>query len=180
MKIYTKTGDDGTTSLFDGSRVTKNHLRVEAYGDVDELNAMLGVAVVSLKDEEIKKFVMRIQKDLFALGAQLANPKHKKQKAKSDFSPDKVTVLEKAIDRFEEELSPLTCFILPGGIQASATLHLARTICRRAERKVITLSSKEEVDPLLIVYLNRLSDCLFVLARLANKRANVTDVLWEG
>lgn len=180
MKIYTKTGDDGTTSLFDGTRVSKDHLRVDAYGDVDELNAVLGVVQSQLSDPQIGAILTQIQNDLFALGAQLANPAQKKQKDKAKFGEDKVTVLERAIDTFEAELTPLTNFILPGGTGAASHLHLARTVCRRAERKVIHLSHTESVDGVIIHYLNRLSDFLFVVGRLINKRAGKPDVLWQA
>lgn len=179
MKIYTKTGDDGTTSLFDGTRVSKTDPRVEAYGHVDETNALLGMALAVLdhREQDIFALVGQIQKDLFALGAQLANPAKRKQKQKADFSADKVTFLEKNIDRLEEELSPMKNFILPTGVTASATLHLARTVCRRAERFVVGLG--KPVDPILVTYLNRLSDFLFVLARVVNMRAGVSDIPWD-
>jgi len=180
MKIYTKTGDDGTTSLFDGTRVPKNDLRVSAYGAVDELNAMLGIALSDKMDADLRDLLRAIQRALFALGAQLANPAKKKQKEKADFPGKKVEVLEQAIDRLEGELEPLKTFILPGGSPFSARLHYARTVCRRAEREVVTLSKKETVAPILIVYLNRLSDLLFVIARAANRRANVPDIPWEN
>jgi len=178
MKIYTKTGDDGSTALFDGSRVSKDDLRVSAYGDVDELNCVIGMARAQSTDTEITTWLVQMQRDLFALGAQLANPKHKKQKDKSEFGPDKVTALEKIIDKIEAQVDPLTGFILPGGAPVSATLELARTVCRRAERATIYLARTQTVDPLHIQYLNRLSDCFFMLARLANKRLGVKDLPW--
>lgn len=178
MKIYTKTGDQGLTSLFDGTRVPKDHQRVDTYGDVDEVNALLGVVLSLLQDEEIKEHLIQIQKDLFAIGAQLANPKHKKQKEKAQFENNRIEFLEKWIDRSEEELKPLTCFILPGGSKASSLLHFARAVCRRAERKVVALSQKEDIDPIMVVYLNRLSDCLFVVARLVNVRKKISEVKW--
>lgn len=180
MKIYTKTGDDGTTSLFDGTRVNKDHHRVDTYGDVDELNASLGVAIASLNDEEIKKILLRIQRNLFAMGAQLANPQHKKQKTKADFGGDKITALEKAIDQCEAEIDPIKNFILHGGSIAASHLDLARTICRRAERQLVSLSQNESVDSNLVMYLNRLSDLLFMLARVVNKRMGVKDIPWES
>lgn len=178
MKIYTKTGDDGTTSLFDGTRVTKDHERVDLYGDVDELNASLGLAISFLSDEKLKADLWDVQKDLFALGAHLANPTHKKQKAKSDFDDDKVMKLENHIDAMEEKLRLMTGFILPGGHSAAAALHMARTICRRAERKLVKLSRVEKLDPLFLQFLNRLSDYLFVAARFANYLCHVDDVPW--
>lgn len=178
MKIYTKTGDDGTTALFDGTRVIKSHERVDLYGDVDELNSVVGVAASFLPECDLRGELYQIQRDLFALGAKLANPKEKKQKDKADFSEDRVLHLEKSIDRMERALSPMTSFILPGGSNASAFLHLARTVCRRAERKLVALSNHETLDPLYIHYLNRLSDHLFVAARFANHLANTPDVPW--
>lgn len=178
MKIYTKTGDDGTTSLFDGTRVTKDHERVDLYGDVDELNASIGLAASFLSDDELKKDLFDVQKDLFALGAHLANPAHKKQKAKSDFASDKVEKLENCIDAMEEKLKAMTGFILPGGHSAAAALHVARTICRRVERKFVTLNRQEKFDDSYFHFLNRLSDYLFVAARFANHLCHVDDVPW--
>ncbi len=178
MKIYTKTGDDGTTSLFDGTRVSKDNARVDTYGEVDELNATIGVCIAVLNDSELKGHLLDIQRDLFALGAQLANPKNKKQKSKADFNEDKIKKLENLIDKGEAELEPITNFILHGGSLPAATLDLARTICRRAERKLITLSKHESFEPNLLIYLNRLSDLLFMLARVANKRLKVCDIIW--
>lgn len=178
MKIYTKTGDDGTTSLFDGTRVTKDHERVDLYGDIDELNASLGLAISFLSDEKFKAELFEVQKDLFALGAHLANPAHKKQKAKSDFGDDKVIKLETQIDAMEEKLRPMTGFILPGGHSAAAALHVSRTVCRRAERKLVKLGRAEKLDPLFLKFLNRLSDYLFVAARFANHLCHVDDVPW--
>lgn len=178
MKIYTKTGDDGTTSLFDGTRVTKDHERVDLYGAIDELNACLGLAASFLSDEKLKGDLFEVQKDLFALGAHLANPAHKKQKAKSDFGDDKVIKLETQIDAMEEKLRPMTGFILPGGHSAAAALHVSRTICRCAERKLVKFNRTEKLDPLFLKFLNRLSDYLFVAARFANHLCHVDDVPW--
>lgn len=179
MKIYTKTGDDGTTSLFDGSRVLKNNDRVDAYGDIDELNSIIGLSITHTDDAGIKNILLQIQKDLFALGAQLANPQHKKQKAKADFSINKITFLEKEIDKCEAEIEPITSFILHGGATPAAFLDWARTVCRRAERKMVALNTKEKLDNHLIIYVNRLSDYLFMLARVVNKRLSVKDVPWQ-
>lgn len=179
MKIYTKTGDDGTTALFGGKRVPKDDLRVSAYGEVDELNAALGLVLKSIKDNDNTALLMQIQKDLFAMGACLANPGHKKQKPKAAFSAEKILLLEKAIDACAEELPPVTEFVLPGGSRTASVLDLARTICRRAERSVVSLSRKEEVDPNILVYLNRLSDLLFMLARAENKKAGLPDICWS-
>lgn len=178
MKIYTKTGDDGTTSLFDGTRVSKNHERVDLYGEVDELNSVLGIAVTFCRDEPFSNKLKQIQKDLFALGANLANPNHLKQKDKSNFTDELVTRLETDIDAMETKLTPMKNFILPGGTEASAFLHLARTICRRAERKLVHLSQNETIDALFLRYLNRLSDHLFVAARFANVLSGKSDIEW--
>lgn len=178
MKIYTKTGDDGTTSLFDGTRVSKGHARIQAYGDVDELNSLLGLALAGTGPQELKFQLLQIQKDLFALGAQLANPTHKKQKAKSDFNEEKIGGLEKSIDAFESDLEPMKNFILPGGDLMSSWLHLARTVCRRAERHLVLVQKAEALEPLFVKYLNRLSDYLFVAARWANWKAGVKDIPW--
>lgn len=180
MKIYTKTGDDGTTSLFDGTRVPKNDLRIDAYGDVDELNSCLGVLRAKTGSfQDVQGLITTIQADLFALGAKLANPTQRKQKQKANFSADKITYLEQAIDKCESEIDPITEFMLPGGSEASAFCDLARTVCRRAERKMITLNHQESVDPSLLIYMNRLSDLLFMMARTLNKRSGVKDLAWK-
>lgn len=178
MKIYTKTGDDGSTSLFDGTRVQKNHLRVAAYGDIDELNSVLGVALTFIADTKTKQLLLTIQKDLFALGAQLANPTHKKQKSKADFSAEQVSYLETHIDQCEAMIPPIKTFILPGGSKAGASLDWARTVCRRAERQMLTLHHTEPIDEILIHYINRLSDLLFMLARVVNLQENTPDIPW--
>lgn len=179
MKIYTKTGDEGETSLFDGTRVPKTDPRVAAYGDVDELQAAVGVAAAAGADQELAALLVSVQRDLFALGARLADPSHRiaARVAKVVVSEGSVAQLEGAIDRFESELPPLRHFILSGGSPAGAALHLARTVCRRAERAVLSLGPGA-VDPIAIVYLNRLSDLLFVLARVANHRARVPETEW--
>lgn len=178
MKIYTKTGDDGTTSLFDGTRVSKDHERVDLYGEVDELNGIIGLALTHIQDQSFRDTLMQIQKDLFALGAKLANPDHKKQKEKADFDETKVEFLETNIDTMESGLQPMKNFILPGGTTASGTLHLARCVCRRCERKTVHLAKTEQIDTLHIQYLNRLSDYLFVAARFANHLQNTPDIEW--
>ena len=179
MKIYTKTGDLGETSLLGGIRVPKDHLRVAAYGDVDETNAALG-AVRALAEASLEALLFSIQKDLFAIGAQLADPTHKvaSKRAKAAVTAAHVRRLEKAIDAREAKLPPLRSFVLPGGTPAAALLHQARTVCRRAERSVVTLAREADVDPRIIVYLNRLSDLLFVLARLENHRAGHAEDRW--
>ena len=183
MRIYTKTGDAGDTGLFGGGRVPKDHPRVEAYGDVDELNAMLGLARSIEMMPRIDEVLAPVQRDLFSLGALLATPqpdKVKQQLEKARIDDQRIAQLERAIDEGEAELEPLQAFILPGGTPKSAALHVARTVCRRAERRVIALAHDPSVHvpPIVIVYLNRLSDLLFVLARVANRRAGAAEVTW--
>lgn len=177
MRIYTKTGDAGETGLFDGTRISKADPRVDAYGEVDELNAWLGVARALGVSAEISDLLVEIQRDLFALGAQLADPRHKiaARVEKATLGDDRVTQLEQAIDRLEVTLPALRHFILAGGSPAGSMLHLARTVCRRAERRVVAL---EGVDPIVIKYLNRLSDLLFVMARAVNRRAGAAEIEW--
>jgi cob(I)alamin adenosyltransferase len=179
VKIYTKTGDRGDTRLFDGTKVRKHDDRVDAYGDVDELNSFIGAAAAFLNDPDLNTILAEIQKDLFSVGAQLADPGFKKQsKAKFQVPRERITALENAIDNFETELPPLRQFILAGGGHAGALLHVARTVCRRAERRVVSLSEKLEVNPDVIEYLNRLSDFLFVIARLVNHREGKQEIPW--
>jgi cob(I)alamin adenosyltransferase len=180
MKIYTRTGDEGRTALIDGSRVSKDDLRVSAYGDVDELSAVLGVVKAHSQDAPLNALLHQVQRDLFALGAQLADPKAKigSRKAKAAFPPSQVKTLERAIDRREKGLPPLTAFVLPGGSSVGSFLHLARTVCRRAERTVIALSHEQAIAPIFVVYLNRLSDLLFVLARHANQTSGIAEDRW--
>ena len=181
MKIYTKTGDAGDTGLFGGGRVPKNHPRVEAYGDVDELNAVVGMARAIELMPRIDEVLVPIQRDLFGLGALLATPdreKMQRQLEKARIDEERIEQLERAIDAAESELEPLTTFILPGGTPKAAALHVARTVCRRAERRVVALQDEAELPPLVVIYLNRLSDLLFVLARLANRRAGAGEVTW--
>lgn len=179
MKIYTKTGDDGTTGLI-GSRTRKDDPRVAAYGEVDELNAVVGLALVDASDADLVALLQGIQRDLFALGAQLADPDARVtgKKEKAAVTPARIDELERAIDAAEAGLPPLTAFILPGGSRLGATLHVARTVCRRAERALVALSASSAVDPRLVVYLNRLSDLLFVLARRENHRAGRPEDRW--
>ncbi len=181
MKIYTRTGDEGATALFGGGRVGKDHPRVEAYGDVDELNAALGMARAIEMMPRIDEVLVPIQKDLFAIGALLATPDHDKMKeqlSKARVDDDRIEQLERAIDACEQELEPLRSFIIPGGTPKAAALHVARTVCRRAERRVVHLAIDTELPPLVVIYLNRLSDLLFMLARVANKRAGAGEVTW--
>jgi len=178
MKLYTKTGDTGETSLFDNSRVRKSNPRVDAYGEIDEVNACIGVACSSEVSEEVRSVLEDVQKDLFALGARLADPAAKIQGRveKVSITEADVKQLEDAIDHFESVPQPLRRFILPGGSPAGAALHMARTVCRRAERRVVALG--DQVERLILVYLNRLSDLLFVLARAVNHNANIQETEW--
>ena len=178
MKLYTRTGDGGETSLFDGTRARKDDARVDAYGEVDELNAWLGFVRASKSDATIDEAVRQIQRDLFALGAQLADPADKlaPRVDKAVIADDHVTRLEALIDRLEEGLPPLRRFILAGGTPTGAALHVARTVCRRAERRMVGL--EPPVDPVLVRYVNRLSDLLFVLARYENHRAGAAETEW--
>ncbi len=179
MKIYTRTGDGGDTGLFDGTRVSKADPRVSTYGDVDELNAWLGLARATGVDDELRAMVERIQRDLFALGARLADPRGRiaDRVTKAALTEDDVTRLEGWIDRLEESLPALRRFILPAGSPAGAALHVARTVCRRAERAMVGLGP-DAFEPELLVYVNRLSDLLFVMARAANHRAGVAETEW--
>src|SRR5262245_52341848 len=179
MRIYTKTGDTGETGLFDGTRVSKADPRVEAYGDVDELNAWLGVVRANKVDEQIDKMLGTIQATLFALGAELADPRNKisARVTKAALTGAHVAELETWIDALEAGLKPLRRFILAGGAPAGALLHLARTVCRRAERRIVALGP-DLLDPLIVTYVNRLSDLLFVMARAVNARAGVAETEW--
>lgn len=176
MKIYTRTGDRGQTSLFGGARVAKNDARIEAYGTIDELSSHLGVARTTLLPADVDAILHQVQVDLFEVGAHLASP------GTSRFpgvEPARIDELEQAIDAMERELAPLTSFILPGGSSTAAHLHVARTVCRRAERLVVALQDQSPATVSTIAYLNRLSDYLFVAARFANQRAGVEDVPWK-
>jgi cob(I)alamin adenosyltransferase len=183
MRIYTRTGDAGDTGLFGGGRVPKHHPRVEAYGDVDELNATIGFARSIEQMPRIDEVLVPIQRDLFAIGALLATPDREKMRQhleKARVDEDRVAQLERAIDDGDRELEPLRSFIVPGGTPKAAALHIARTVCRRAERRVVSLTEAgvDEIPPVVIVYLNRLSDLLFTLARVANRRAGAGEVTW--
>lgn len=180
MKIYTRTGDQGDTGLFGGGRVPKDHPRVAAYGDVDELNSALGV-VRAGGGGFFDAVLESIQRDLFSIGGQLATPEParvQKSLQKAVLLPERIAEFERIMDEAETELPPLRAFVLPGGTPVAAALHLSRTICRRAERSVVHLAHSDPIPELLVVYLNRLSDLLFTLARLANFRADVPDVTW--
>jgi len=179
VKIYTKTGDAGDTGLFGGGRVPKDHLRVTAYGEVDAANAALGFAVSLDPASWEGPLFEAIQRDLFTAGALLATPQPGKlAHPPAPLAASRVTALEQAIDRLESGLTPLERFILPGGSLKAAALHVARTACRRAERAVVTLARSEPAPPEVLVYLNRLSDLLFVLARAANRAAGHPDIQW--
>jgi cob(I)alamin adenosyltransferase len=179
-RIYTRTGDAGQTSLGDGQRVDKDHPRVSAYGSVDEVNSVLGLLLTMVPDQSEAELLRSIQNDLFDVGADLCKPSTAHEQPGKDLriQPEQVARLEQAIDRLNAGLSPLTSFVLPGGSPAAAWCHLARTVCRRAERDVVALAHKELVNPQVIIYLNRLSDLLFVLARVYNKQGS-GDVLWQ-
>lgn len=178
MPIYTRYGDKGETVTLGGKKVSKDHERVEAYGQVDELNALLGVCISFRKHGRTKKILETIQKDLFVIGAQLAAMS--KKKPIRSIGLQQIQNLEIEIDKIEASLSPLHNFILPGGSKTASMLHLARTVCRRTERAVVTLSKKEKTNPQIIIYLNRLSDLLFVLARATNRKKRVDEKIWKG
>jgi len=184
MKLYTKRGDRGETSLFGGGRVRKNALRIEAYGAVDELNAALGVACSGLEDPAILAQLQVIQAALFDLGAELATPDVEEREARGKGIPRirerEIEEFESWLDEFEEELGRFRSFVLPGGDPGAALLHVARTVCRRAERRIVALAAEEEISPLLGRYVNRLSDLLFAMARAVNRRRGVEETTWVG
>jgi cob(I)alamin adenosyltransferase len=182
MKIYTRRGDGGETDLLGGPRVAKDHLRVEAYGAVDELNASLGVCAAVTRHADLRGLVQRVQERLFALGSYLATAVAQRslERAVSKPRAQDVDALEQQIDLLEQELAPLRHFILPGGCQAAAVFHVARTACRRAERRAVRLNRDEPLDEASLRYLNRLSDLLFVMARVENHRAGVSEIEWRN
>lgn len=180
VKIYTKGGDKGDTSLIGGKRVPKSSKRINAYGDVDELNASIGVAISFIDDREVRKLLEKIQSELFIVGSDLADPSYPDSINNSPRVTDTmVTNLENFIDKYDQEVGAIQYFILPGGSREASLLHLARGIARRAERNCVELSGIERINPAIISYLNRLSDLLFMLARVMNKRRNVNDVPWH-
>lgn len=180
MKIYTRTGDGGETRLFGGSRVSKDDARIEAGGAIDELNSAIGLARTSCQDTELQGHLSRLQEHLFTVGAELSTlPGSPAEASRPEVDPVWIDALERAIDTWESELPPLKLFVLPGGGRLGAELHLARTICRRAERRIVTLASTSEVDPRVIAFVNRLSDFLFVAARIANHREQVKEPIWD-
>lgn len=178
MKIYTKRGDQGNTSLFGGKRVDKSSPRIKAYGTVDELNSLIGLAAAYSLSDQGRKLVKKVQEDLFVLGSDLSTPFDYKERIER-LDESSVNFLEKAIDEMEQELEPLKNFVLPGGSKQGATLHYARTVCRRAERAVVECAKQEEVSEITVKFLNRLSDFLFVLARFENKQAGVSESVWK-
>ena len=177
MKIYTKTGDEGKTSLFDNSRVWKSDERIMSYGAIDELNSSIGIALSLELDHEIKDILIKIQNDLFIVGSDLANPDMSDKKIRTTI--EMITFLEQKIDLLEPQLEPLTSFILPGGTLLASIIHLSRTISRRAETHVVALSQNEEINRDAAIYLNRLSDLMFVLARSINNRKKISDIVWK-
>lgn len=180
LKIYTKTGDKGDTGLFGGERVSKDSLRIEAYGTVDELNSSLGYAITEILNEDVKKILLKIQNYLFQIGSDLAAPDlESKNKFIVRLDGETISELEHQIDKFETKLPTLKNFILPGGAKSAALLHIARTVCRRAERRVVALKTQEIVNDNIVIFLNRLSDLLFVLTRIENMEAKIPDTPWQ-
>jgi cob(I)alamin adenosyltransferase len=184
VKIYTKTGDKGETGLIGGRRVSKADPRIVAYGAVDELNSSVGLAISFLRQSDkfsdLASVLVQVQNDLFVVGSDLADPDFPESEYKTPRADEKMAAaLEPAIDRFESELDPITFFILPGGCAESSLLHMCRGVSRRAETAAVALSKSQKINPAIVVYLNRLSDLLFVSARLANKRSGVPDVAWR-
>jgi len=176
LKIYTKTGDDGTTGLQNGKRVSKSNLRIKSYGTIDEINASVGIVLSNPIDEDLKELLIKIQNHLFLLGADLSN--QDMNDSKNRMKPEMIEYLEHSIDKLEGELEPLTNFILPGGIFTASYLHSSRSITRRAETMLVELSNHEKINILCVQYLNRLSDIFFVMSRVINKRSGVGDVIW--
>ncbi len=180
MKIYTKTGDSGTTSLYGGKRLSKAEMRIETYGTVDELNSYIGVVATYLEEKEYSDLLTDIQSRLFDIGTHLAAEPGKQNLILPEIPESKITLMEEYIDKMNEQLPELKFFILPGGTQGAAICHVARTVCRRAERRVVQLSENEEVPLVLIRFLNRLSDFLFVLARKIAHDAGAAEIIWKA
>jgi cob(I)alamin adenosyltransferase len=182
LKIYTKTGDKGDTGLIDGTRILKSDLRITAYGEVDEANSHIGLIISNIKGnsifDDVGKILLDIQNDLFVLGAELANPQNTKND-KMQVKKEMITTMENCIDKLESELAPISYFILPGGTVESALFHICRTVVRRAERTAVALSKEQKISEEILMYLNRLSDLLFVLARVTNIRQNCNDIPWK-
>ena len=177
VKIYTKTGDDGTTGIQNGTRISKSDSRIQAYGMVDEINSCLGVILSKIDEKDLKNLITKIQNDLFVVGSDLSNPNLKN--TQNRVNDEMIMTLEENIDKLENNLSPITNFILPGGHEIAALIHVSRSITRRAETFVISLSEKEKISANCMIYLNRLSDLLFVIARTINQRKNVKDIIWN-
>lgn len=182
MKIYTKTGDGGETGLFGGGRVSKDSLRIEAYGTIDELNSVLGMLQSQTADAKVNEIVNSLQNNLFTIGADLATPisAGNAEKSISRLQNDAVLEIEQYIDLLESGLEPLKSFILPGGSKAAGICHFARTVCRRAERRIVALTQHEEINPEIVKFVNRVSDLLFVLARHLNKLDSKPDIIWKS
>ncbi len=178
FKVYTKTGDKGLTSLYGGTRIPKSHIRIEAYGTVDELNAFIGLLNDQIKDKDVNSLLLEIQNRLFTIGANLATAKNKKVTAPDILESD-IQLLENSIDNMEATLPPLKAFILPGGHETISNCHICRTICRRAERRIIAIDLEDSVEPIIIKYVNRLSDYLFVLGRKIAFDLNISEIEWH-
>ncbi|MDR0895048.1 MAG: cob(I)yrinic acid a,c-diamide adenosyltransferase [Prevotellaceae bacterium] len=178
MKVYTKTGDHGTTSLVGGTRVPKTHIRLEAYGTIDELNAYLGLLVTQINNSQDSAFVQRIQHKLFSVGAYLATD-NATTTPRTGIAPEDVLRIELEIDRIDASLPPLHTFVLPGGSTAAATAHICRTVCRRAERRMLTLAENAQIDAELLAYINRLSDYLFIFSRKLNQDEKKSEIFWS-
>jgi len=180
MKIYTKTGDKGETSLFGAGRVSKDNIRIEAFGTVDELNSFIGLVITESKNDEVKQTLIKIQNQLFNLGSDLATPNEMESQNISipRITDEDYKYIEQQIDFFSDKLDELKFFILPGGTRAASILHIARTICRRAERRVVALNNTVKINSNIIIFLNRISDLLFVLARYENKISGINDIKW--
>ncbi|HMU42285.1 MAG TPA: cob(I)yrinic acid a,c-diamide adenosyltransferase [Ignavibacteriaceae bacterium] len=180
MKIYTKTGDNGETSLFGGERVGKNNIRIKAYGSLDELNSFIGLTLAKVKNEKIQEVLFNLQNKLFIVGSDLATPSSEKNKKLNiqRTSPEYITEVENWIDEFSSNLDDLKNFILPGGSEGAALLHICRTIARRAEREIVELKRTEQINENVIIFTNRISDLFFVLSRYENKHSNIPDIKW--
>ena len=179
--VYTRTGDKGTTSLVGGKRVPKTHARLEAYGTIDELNSFIGLLITYLKDQEEKDFLQRVQNNLFVIGSNLATDQSTTQLRQASVIPASlIEEMEQHIDVLDASIPPLTAFVLPGGSRGSAVCHVCRTVCRRAERRILTLSEQADISPELLAYVNRLSDYLFVLSRKINKDENHDEIFWKS
>jgi len=177
LKIYTKTGDAGDTGLQGGKRISKSSIRIRSYGNVDEVNSVLGLVLSHKIDQDVEELLKKIQNELFVLGSDLSNPDMDDKQNR--ISKNMIEELEKKIDEYEKELPPLSNFILPGGADSASLVHLARTVTRRAEINVVSLSKTEKINTDCLVYLNRLSDLLFVIARVLNKRSKTPDIIWK-